>query len=129
MKTTITFLLIAVIIIVLTIFVTQDKSTPPSTASSTNISTVDGKQIIDLTAKGGFYPRITAAKANTPTILKVTTQGTFDCSSSLIIKDLNFRKNLNPTGLTEIEIPPQKAGTKIQGVCSMGMYSFALNFN
>lgn len=129
MKTTITFLLIAVIIIVLTVFLTQDSSTPKNIQKSTNISTVNGKQIIDITAKGGFFPRVTEAKANTPTILKVSTNGTFDCSSALIIKDLNFRKNLNPTGVTEIEVPPQKAGTKIQGVCSMGMYSFALNFN
>jgi plastocyanin domain-containing protein len=64
-----------------------------------------------------------------PTILKMDTQGTFDCSSSLTIPALGIMKALPPSGETEIEIPPQNAGTTMHGLCAMGMYNFAVNFN
>jgi len=28
-----------------------------------------------------------------------------------------------------IDVPPQNAGTTLRGLCSMGMYSFAITFN
>jgi hypothetical protein len=31
-------------------------------------------------------------------------------------------------GETLIDVPAQPAGTKMRGVCSMGMYSFTVNF-
>jgi plastocyanin domain-containing protein len=74
-------------------------------------------------------PQNTNAKANTPTVLKVNTQGTFDCSASLVIPDLGYKQFLPPQGTTEITIPPQKPGTSLTGVCSMGMYNFTINFN
>ena len=93
-----------------------------------NVTVVDGKQIITIDAKGGYFPHITKAKADMPTILKVTTRGTFDCSSALTIPDIDYKNNLPPSGVTEITIPPQKAGAKIQGLCTMGMYNFKIEF-
>lgn len=93
-----------------------------------NVSIVEGKQIIDIRARGGYSPRITTAKADMPTALKMETQGTFDCSLALVIPSLNYSKNLPPSGETIIDIPPQKAGTTIRGLCAMGMYSFVVNF-
>jgi len=93
-----------------------------------NVSVVDGKQIITIDARGGYFPQMTIAKADMPTIIKVETKSTFDCSSALVIPDLNYQKNLPPTAVTEIEVPPQKAGEEIQGLCSMGMYSFQIKF-
>ena len=69
---------------------------------------VDGKQVIEIKAKGGYTPREILAKADMPTVIKVKTQGTFDCSSALVIPSLNYRSNLSPSGVTEIEVPPQK---------------------
>mgnify|MGYP001619339993 FL=1 len=97
--------------------------------SGNNVSMEDGKQIVEVMAKGGYLPRISLAKADTPTILKVNTKGTFDCSASLTIPRLNYYALLPPSDVTEIEIPPQKAGTTIQGLCSMGMYSFQIKFS
>src|SRR3989344_2275933 len=57
-----------------------------------NVSIVDGKQIIEIDAKGGYNPRKTAAKADIPTVLKIKTSGTFDCSSALVIPSLGYRK-------------------------------------
>jgi plastocyanin domain-containing protein len=102
---------------------------PINTNGQANVKIVDGKQVVQINAKGGYAPRVTAAKANTPTVINVQTNGTFDCSSALTVPALGFRKMLPSSGVTPIEIPPQQPGTTIKGVCSMGMYSFAVNFN
>ncbi|TSC55762.1 MAG: hypothetical protein G01um101418_809 [Parcubacteria group bacterium Gr01-1014_18] len=94
-----------------------------------NISIVDGKQIIEVTAKGGYSPRNMVAKANMPTVLKMKTNGTFDCSSAFTIPSLGYRKNLPASGETLINVPPQKEGSTLRGLCSMGMYHFAVDFN
>lgn len=93
-----------------------------------NVSIADGKQIIEITAKGGYSPRVTTAKAEMPTTLKVNTNGTFDCSGALAIPSIGYRKNLQPSGTVDIDVPEQKVGTKLRGVCAMGMYSFTINF-
>ena len=96
--------------------------------SGNNVTYQDDQQIIAITAKGGFTPSNTVAKAGMPTTLKITTNGTFDCSASLVIPSLNYEKLLPTTGLTEIEIPAQEKGKTISGTCSMGMYSFSIKF-
>ncbi len=105
------------------------KSNQPSTDSVDNVSVIDGKQIITVDAKGGYSPKVTIAKAGIPTVLRVQTNGTFDCSSALTIPTIGYRANLPPSGITEIEIPPQKAGTSLNGICAMGMYNFSINYN
>ncbi len=100
-------------------------------SDSANINTVSisgDKQIIDLTAKGGYSPRVIEAKANTQTILRVSTNNTFDCSSALKIPELGVSKNLPSTGKTEIEIAAQEPGSVIDGTCAMGMYNFKIKF-
>ncbi len=94
-----------------------------------NVSVVDGKQVITINAKGGYMPRATTAKADMPTVLRLTTNGTFDCSSALVIPSLSYRANLPASGETLIDVPPQKAGTTMRGLCAMGMYNFSVNFN
>ena len=100
-----------------------------STGNQANVAVIDGKQVIQINAKGGYAPRVTVAKANTPTVINVATNGTYDCSSALTVAAVGFRKTLPATGVTPIEIPPQKPGTTIKGLCAMGMYNFAVNFN
>lgn len=94
-----------------------------------NVSIVDGKQIIAITAKDGYVPRISAAQAGMPTTLRIETQHTFDCSSAINIPALHYRANLPPSGITEIELPSQKTGASLQGLCAMGMKNFRINFN
>lgn len=94
-----------------------------------NVTTADGKQVVEISAKGGYLPRVNTAKANTPTVLKVRTNGTFDCSASLTIPSLGYRKILPPSGETLIEVPPQEPGSVLRGLCSMGMYNFEVRFN
>ena len=126
MKKTAISILVAVILIGGTIFLTRGNNNLNNNIN--NVSIVDGKQIITINAKGGYAPQITTAKADVPTIIKMDTRGTFDCSSALVIPSLNYRKSLPPSGETLIDVPPQKAGTKLQGLCAMGMYNFSINF-
>ena len=101
----------------------------PNIGPSENVNEVNGVQYIDISAKGGYSPRLTYAKSGIPTILRIETRNTFDCSTSLVMPSLNYRKILSPSGIEEIELPPQKAGTSQKGLCSMGMYGFEVRFN
>lgn len=103
-------------------------NTSESKGTVDNVSIVDGKQIVEIGAKGGYQPKNSIAKADIPTVLRVETRGTFDCSSALAIPDIGYRENLPPSGVTEINIPPQKSGAVLQGLCGMGMYTFKVKF-
>ena len=95
--------------------------------TSENVVIEDGKQYIDLTAKGGYSPRKTLAQAGIPTVLKVTTNGTYDCSSSINIPDDDISQYLPPSGTTAIALGTPSAGV-LQGTCGMGMYKFEIDF-
>lgn len=98
-----------------------------NTAPVHNVNIVNGKQIIEIKAKGGYQPRKSIAKAGIPTILRFDTSGTFDCSSSVRIPIMGISKALPQTGTTDIEIGIPQAIT-LQGTCGMGMYPFEINF-
>ncbi len=100
----------------------------PSTASSASVSNEGDKQIVNVTAKGGYSPRTIKASANKDTILRVKTNSTFDCSAALSIPSLGVSKMLPPTGSTDFEIGSQLAGTQLDGTCAMGMYRFSIYF-
>ncbi len=99
-----------------------------SASISQNVSQDSDRQIILIQAKGGYAPRLTTAKAGVPTILRVETNATFDCSSALRIPALGYSGNLPPSGTTDIEVPAQTAGTTLKALCSMGMYNFSIDF-
>lgn len=88
----------------------------------------DGVQYITIDAKGGYSPKVSTGKAGIPTKLIVKTNGTYDCSASLVINSLNYKKILTQTGEEIIDLGIPKAGEPLQGVCGMGMYNFLINF-
>lgn len=92
-----------------------------------NVSIVDGTQIIEIDAKGGYLPRQSVAKAGVPTVIRFNTEATFDCSASVRIPALNVSKILPQTGTTDIDVGIQNAGP-LQGSCGMGMYPFEVVF-
>jgi len=94
-----------------------------------NVSIVDGKQIVEIGVRGGYNPKLSQAKAGVPTVLRMETNGSYDCSSAISIPSLGIFKNLPPSGSTDIEIPTQSAGTRLSGTCAMGMYRFEIDFN
>ncbi len=105
----------------------NDRTGTGPIANADNVSMVDGKQIILISAKGGYQPRKSIARAGVPTILRFSTNGTFDCSSFIRIPSMNISKSLPQTGSTDIDLgSPQ--GSILQGMCGMGMYRFEVDF-
>lgn len=119
--------LISVVSMVGIIFVLSGGRSGDESALIDNVSIVDGKQIIEIRAKGGYLPRKTIAKAGLPTVLRFETTGTFDCSSAMRIPSLGISKNLPALGATNIDIASPTEGL-LQGTCIMGMYQFEIDF-
>ncbi|OGI63385.1 hypothetical protein A2914_00070 [Candidatus Nomurabacteria bacterium RIFCSPLOWO2_01_FULL_41_21] len=94
-----------------------------------NVEIKDGVQYITINAKGGYTPESTIAESGIPTKLLVETEGTFDCSASLVIRKVGFQQILPQTGETEIDLGTPKAGENFQGLCGMGMYNFEIEFS
>lgn len=101
----------------------------PEVASTENVSTENGTQVITVTARDKYAPHLTAAKAGVPTVLRMETNGTLDCSLSLTIPSIGYRQMLPTTGTTDIPLPAQQAGATVRGICAMGMKNFAVQFN
>ena len=132
MKTTIisiTSVVLALVIIMGANFLSsRSQSISVNKEPTKNNVTVDsGTQIVEITAKGGYDPRKSIAKAGLPTTLRVDTSGTFDCSSTIRIPSLNISKNLPQSGVTDIDLGTQLAGV-VHGTCGMGMYPFEIDF-
>ncbi len=118
-------ILIAAIVIGGAVLFGKNTDTP---TPAQNVTIEGDQQIIVVTAKGGYAPKLTTAKANTPTVLRVKTDGTYDCTASVNIPSLGISKVLEPTAVTEIVVPPQQAGSELKGTCAMGMYNFSIKF-
>lgn len=127
-KNTIISIIISIALIGGTLYFVSDRKTP-SDIQSQNVEIRDGVQYVTVTAKGGYSPRVSQIKGGLPTKLVVKTDGTYDCTASLTIRSVGFQKVLQPTGEEVIDLGTPKSGEKVQGVCSMGMYNFAVNFN
>ena len=129
-KTASIIITIALVIGIGIVFWGQSKSDSGSvgTESAQNVEIRDGVQYVTINARGGYLPKVSTAQANTPTKLIVKTNGTYDCSASLVIRSIGYQKILPNTGEEIIDLGTPQTGT-IQGLCSMGMYNFSVNFN
>ncbi len=107
----------------------KDSANSVSGQSAQNVEIKDGVQYITIDAKAGYSPKVSTAKAGIPTKLIVKTNGTYDCSASLVIRSLGYQKILPQTGEDTIDIGTPTAGQPLQGVCGMGMYNFLINFS
>lgn len=128
MKTTIASIIIAVLIIGGAVLYANRGSNIPSDPLVNNVTIVDGKQIIDMTVKGGYEPRKSVAKAGVPTVIRFNTNNSYDCSIAVRIPSLSISENLKPSSSTDISIGVPKAGL-LRGMCAMGMYSFEIEFS
>ncbi|OHA80204.1 MAG: hypothetical protein A2747_01110 [Candidatus Yonathbacteria bacterium RIFCSPHIGHO2_01_FULL_44_41] len=129
MKSTILSIIISLALIGGAFILTRIGVAPSNTpeADGPNVTIVDGKQFVEIRAKGGFLPRKSIAKAGIPTVVKFNTNGTFDCSSVVRIPSMNITRNLPPSGVTEIDLGSPSVST-LQGICGMGMYPFEIVF-
>ena len=128
MNSTVVSIILVGILIGGAVFFSRGSSAEEVAPSVSNVSMVDGKQIVEIGVKAGYSPKLTAAKGDMPTVLRMKTNGTFDCSSGVTIPSLGLRKILPSDGVTDIEIPAQKTGSTLKGLCVMGMYNFEVQF-
>ncbi|MCF7834076.1 MAG: cupredoxin domain-containing protein [Candidatus Pacebacteria bacterium] len=117
------------LIIAIGIIFISSGNTTDNTASVQNTEIKDGVQYITIDAQGGYSPQKSKAQAGIPTKLIVKTNGTYDCSLSLVIRSINYQKILPPTGEEIIDIGIPTAGVPFRGVCGMGMYNFEIEFS
>lgn len=129
-KTASIIIAIALVLGIGIVFLGQSKNNSGTggTESAQNVEIRDGIQYVTISARGGYSPRVSTAQANIPTKLIVKTNGTYDCSAALVIRSIGYQKILPNTGEEIIDLGTPQAGT-LQGLCSMGMYNFAVNFN
>lgn len=120
-------IIIGVVIIGGAFLLANPSSPKEQSAPVQNVTVVDGIQVIEISAKGGYQPRKSIAKAGIPTIIRFNTKGTFDCSSSVRIPSMNISQVLPQSGSTDINIGTQQVAT-LQGSCGMGMYPFEIDF-
>ncbi|PIT90625.1 MAG: hypothetical protein COU22_01080 [Candidatus Komeilibacteria bacterium CG10_big_fil_rev_8_21_14_0_10_41_13] len=112
------------------VFFGQLKNNPGLNGVQTaqNVEIRDGVQYVTINARGGYSPKVSTAQANIPTKLVVKTNETYDCSAALVIRSIGYQKILPQTGEEIIDLGSPQSGT-LQGLCSMGMYNFKINFN
>ena len=120
-------IIIALALIGGVVALTKIGSKNESDTTPNNVSIVDGKQIIEIKAKGGYTPRQSVAKAGLPTVLRLNTKGTFDCSAVILIPSLGINQNLPASGVTDIDLGSPATG-KLDGFCGMGMFPFEIDF-
>ena len=128
-KNTIISIIISIVLISGMLYFISNKPESSSSidvAQTQNVEVKDGIQYVTINAKGGYSPRVSEIKSGLPTKLVVKTEGTYDCSASLVVRSVGFQKILQPTGEEIIDLGIPKAGEKIQGVCGMGMYNFQI---
>ena len=127
MNKTVLSIIVAIVLIGGAVALTKIGPKDGSDAIPNNVFIVDGKQIIEIKAKGGYIPRKSIATAGLPTILRFNTKGTVDCSMVVLIPSLGISKNLPISGVTDIDLGAPAVG-KLAGSCGMGMFPFELDF-
>ena len=76
----------------------------------------------------GYQPTQLKAPAGKAIQLNLVTSKTYSCARAFTIPSLNIAVLAPETGSAKVEIPAQKAGTRLGFTCSMGMYSGEIYF-
>lgn len=100
----------------------------PSAATPVATASKEKTQSVHIRVNHGYSPHLSFARGGEPLRLEIETKDTYDCTSSIYIPALHFRKFLPATGVTSIDIPPQEKGSTLTVLCAMGMYSFDIQF-
>jgi sulfite exporter TauE/SafE len=101
----------------------------PPVAAADSSSTVPLSSTIRINVlNSGYKPSFLTAPANQPIRLVMVTNNVRSCSRDFVIPDLNLSQLLPATGETVLEIPSQQAGSSLQFMCSMGMYTGVIQF-
>jgi uncharacterized protein len=112
--------------------VVQAVAAAPATSTSGVAASSAAPTPIVLTinvVNSGYQPNVLHAKAGQPLQMSLVTKNTSGCARAFVVPALGFQKVLPVTGTTTIDVPQQKAGTKLYFSCSMGMYSGVIVFD
>ncbi len=105
-------------------------STVPPASLSDGTQPSSDENVLTLNAENsGYQPQVLHASADTALTLNLVTENTFSCSRAFVIPALNQEVLLPATGIVQIQIPPQAAGSEMQFTCSMGMYTGVIVFD
>ncbi len=108
----------------------SDKTIGTVVLESNELATdAEGRQIIGITASGGYYPEEVYAKSGIDTVLRIESDNAYGCERSFRIPGMGVSETLPINGFTDIDIGIQQKGTSLLGTCSMGMYTFEIFFN
>ncbi|MCE9549134.1 hypothetical protein K8Q98_01925, partial [Candidatus Nomurabacteria bacterium] len=88
MNKTVSIILTLALVIVLAIIFYSDSG--ESVTPGQNVEIIDGVQYITIDAKAGYFPEVSIAKSGIPTKLIMNTEGTYDCSAALVVKDVGY---------------------------------------
>ena len=80
-------------------------------------------------ANNGYFPTVARAAPDQPFRLAMVTNETYSCARALVVPSLGIQQELPPTGTVMIDVPAQRAGSKLFYSCSMGMYSGVIVFD
>ena len=89
---------------------------------------VNGNTVTVRALNDGYFPASTRAAAGQPLRLNLVTDKTYSCAQAFVIPALRIERLLPASGVTSIDLPPQKAGSVLRFTCSMGMYSGQIRF-
>ena len=77
---------------------------------------------------GGYFPETLKAPAGKELTLNLVSDGTYSCALDFLIPDLNYHRQLPPTGTVQVSIPARAKGDTLFFTCSMGMYTGQIVF-
>lgn len=107
----------------------KNNSSVKSETTSTAVTIENDTQIINVTAlSGGYRPSKVIAEAGKKTVLRLESKNSYGCERSFRIPKLGMSKILPQNGVTEFDLGTPESGENILGTCSMGMYTFTINF-
>lgn len=98
-------------------------------ALSTSALDAEGNAVVTINViNEGYTPTLQRARAGVPVKMRLVTENTFSCARDFVIPSLDINELLPKTGVVEIPLPAQAAGSELFYTCSMGMYTGKIVF-
>lgn len=80
-----------------------------------------GHQLVEITVRGGYRPRLIRARAGVPLRIVFRRDDDDACSERVVFSAPRLDRRLAPAGVTTVDLPAQPAGD-IRFTCGMGRY-------
>ena len=108
---------------------TRNLFPPPSESVpvAAPVSPADDSLILNV-EDNGYFPATLKAPAGKDLTLNLVTDETYSCARDFVIPALDYYQLLPVSGIVQVNIPAQVAGSKLFFTCSMGMYTGQIVF-